>query len=103
MNVIIATTKNYEIQILKQLTDNITNTLTNSFVLLANLNQNSVNIICKSNISNDKIHCGNIVKEICTKCNGNGGGNQQFAQGGGSNAENIIDYLNEVKEKLKEV
>ena len=103
IDVIIATTKNYEISVLKQLVDNITNTLENSFVLLANLNDNNVNIICKTNIDSNKIHCGNIVKDICLKCDGNGGGNKVFAQGGGSNAKNIKKYLNELKETIKEV
>ena len=103
INAIIATTKNYEVPVLKQLVDNLTNSLTNSFVLLANMNKNSVNIICKTNVDNEKIHCGNIVKDICTKCEGNGGGNKFFAQGGGSNAENLTTYLKEIKEKLKEV
>ena len=103
MDVIIATTKNYEVPVLKQLVDNITNTLNNCFVLLANLNDTSVNIICKTNIDSPKIHCGNIVKDICLKCEGNGGGNQFFAQGGGSNAKNIKKYLNEIKDIFKEV
>lgn len=103
MNVIIATTKNYDVPVLKQLTDNITNTLDNSFVLLANVNNNNVNIICKTNIESEKINCGNIVKDICKKCEGNGGGNKYFAQGGGSNAKNIKKYLTELKETLKEV
>ena len=103
INVIVATTKNYDVPVLKQLVDNLTNTLSNSFVLLANINKGSVNIICKTNIENEKLHCGNIVKEICTKCEGNGGGNKLFAQGGGSNAENLTTYLKEIKEKLKEV
>lgn len=101
MNIIVAKTKNYEVPVLKQLVDNITNTLDNSFVLLANMNKNNVNIICKTNIQNDNIHCGNIVKDICTKCEGNGGGNQFFAQGGGSNAKDIATYLKEVKEIIK--
>ena len=100
-NIIVATTKNYEIPVLKQLVDNITNTMPNSFVLLANLNKNNVNIIAKTNIHSDAIHCGKIVKEICTRCEGNGGGNNLFAQGGGSNADNIKAYLNEVKEIIK--
>ena len=103
MNVVIATTKNYDVPILKQLIDNITNSLDNSFVLLANINNSSVNIICKTNINNDNIHCGNIVKDICTKCSGNGGGNKLFAQGGGSDAKDINEYLKEVKETLKKV
>lgn len=102
INVIIATTKNYEVPVLKQLVDNLTNTLNNSFVLLANTNRNSVNIICKTNVDSENIHCGNIVKDICTKCEGNGGGNKAFAQGGGSSAQNLTTYLKEIKEKLKE-
>ena len=101
INTIIVTTKNYEVPVLKQLVDNITNELSNSFVLLANINKASVNIICKTNVNSDSIHCGNIVKDICTKCEGNGGGNKVFAQGGGSNADNIKAYLEDVKEILK--
>ena len=102
-NVIIVITKNYEVPILKQLVDNITNTLDNSFVLLANQNKENVNIICKTNINNPNIHCGNIVKDICLKCSGNGGGNQFFAQGGGSDAKDLSKHLKDLKEKLKEI
>lgn len=101
INAVIATTKNYDVSVLKQLVDTITNEVANSFVLLANINNGSVNIICKTNVNNDNIHAGNIVKDICVKCKGNGGGNKMFAQGGGSNADNITDYLKEVKELLK--
>lgn len=101
INTIIATTKNYEVPVLKQLVDNITNELANSFVLLANVNKKNVNIICKTNIDNDKIHAGNIVKAICIKCSGNGGGNKLFAQGGGTDASNITEQLKEVKEFIE--
>ena len=101
MNVIIATTKNYEVPTLKQLVDNITNSVGNVFVLLANVNKTNVNIICKTNIDNEKLHCGTIVKNICSKCQGNGGGNKYFAQGGGSDATNIKEYLNDLKQQLK--
>lgn len=103
MSVIIATTNNYEVPVLKQLVDNLTNSLSNSFVLLANLNKDNVNIICKSNSTNENIHCGNIVKDICVKCSGNGGGNKTFAQGGGTDGKNIIKYLKELKEEIKKM
>ena len=103
MNVIIATTKNYDVPILKQLVDRITNSLDNSFVLLANINKSSVNIIAKTNVNNDKLNCGTIVKDICTKCGGNGGGNKLFAQGGGSSAKDLGTYLKELKASLKEI
>ena len=63
--------------------------------------EDNVNIICKTNITNEKIHCGNIVREICQKCQGNGGGNQFFAQGGGSNAKDLQKQLDELKEQFK--
>jgi len=100
-NIIIVITQDYEVPILKQLVDNITNSLENSFVLLANKNKSNVNIICKTNINSDNIHCGNIVREICQKCQGNGGGNQFFAQGGGSNAKDLSNHLKKLKEQLK--
>ena len=100
-NVIIVITQDYEVPILKQLVDNITNSLENSFVLLANKNKSNVNIICKTNINSENIHCGNIVREICQKCSGNGGGNQFFAQGGGSDAKDLSKHLKELKEQLK--
>ena len=100
-NIVIVITKDYEVPILKQLVDNITNSLENSFVLLANKNKSNVNIICKTNINSEKIHCGNIVREICQKCSGNGGGNQFFAQGGGSDAKDLSKHLKELKEQLK--
>ena len=102
-NIIIVITKNYEVPILKQLVDNITNNSENTFILLANKNNKNVNIICKSNIDNQKIHCGNIVKDICGKCAGNGGGNQFFAQGGGSDAKNLSKHLKELKEEFKNI
>ena len=100
---IITTTSNLDVPMLKQLVDNITNQEKNCFVLIANLNKNNINIICKTNINSSNIHCGNIVKEICQKCSGNGGGNQFYAQGGGSDAKNIITYLKELKEKMKNI
>ena len=101
INVIVCTTKDYEVPVLKQLVDTITNEKENSFVLLANIKNSNVNILCKTNINDEKIHCGNIVKDICLKCSGNGGGNNLFAQGGGSDASEISKYLQEVKDSFR--
>ena len=67
-------------------------------LLLENTKDNHVNIIAKSN--SDKVNCGSIVKELSVKCHGNGGGSKAFAQGGGSNAENLADFLKEMKNNL---
>lgn len=103
INIIIATTEDYEVKNLKQFVDALTNQIDNLFVLLANINKGSVNIICKTNLDNPNIHCGNIVKELSTKCSGNGGGNQLFAQGGGTDAKDLEKYLAELKKSLKEI
>ena len=98
INVVIAICENYETTILKQIADAIDNKLDNAFILLANINGTSVNLIAKSS---SKVNAGTIVKEISLKCNGNGGGSPKFAQGGGNNATDIAEYLAEVKEQIK--
>jgi len=98
-NVVLAICEGYEISILKQIVDSISNQIENSFVLLANVNGNNVNFIAKS--TSNKVNAGSIVKEISNKCNGNGGGSPKFAQGGGSDATNLTNYLVEIKESLK--
>ena len=98
INVVVAICENYETTILKQIADAIDNKLDNAFILLANINGTSVNLIAKSS---SKVNAGTIVKEISLKCNGNGGGSPKFAQGGGNNATDIAEYLAEVKEQIK--
>ena len=100
INVVVAICENYETTILKQIADAIDNKLDNAFILLANINGTSVNLIAKSS---SKVNAGTIVKEISLKCNGNGGGSPKFAQGGGNNATDIAEYLAEVKEQIKNI
>ena len=99
IKVMVAICQDYDVTIMKQIADKLCNKYDNCFVLLANKNNKNVNIIAKSN--SEKINCGPIVKELSIKCNGNGGGSKNFAQGGGSNAENLDKYLSELKENIK--
>lgn len=91
--------ENYDIDMIKNLADAIINKYDNCFVLLANTKDNHVNIIAKTN--SDKVNCGAIVKKLSVKCKGNGGGSKIFAQGGGSDASEIANHLNTIKEELK--
>lgn len=91
--------EDYDIDSMRELTDAIVNKYEDCFVLLANVVDNHVNIIAKSN--SDKVNCGTIVKKLSVQCKGNGGGSAKFAQGGGSDASDLATYLNEVKEELK--
>ena len=99
INVNVSILENYEIDVIKQIADSLCNKFDNCFVLFANVSNNNVNIIAKSNT--DSVNCGAIVKELAIKCSGNGGGSKTFAQGGGSDATNISKYLDEIKDSLK--
>ena len=100
IKVMIAIGENYDVNVMKQIVDAICNKYDNCFALIANSNENNVNIVAKSNC--DKVNCGAIVKELAIKCSGNGGGSKIFAQGGGSNASKLDEYLTEIKDKLSE-
>ena len=90
--------EDYDVDSMKSIADAICSKYDNCLVILANTNDNHVNFIAKSN--SDKINCGAIVKELSMKCKGNGGGSKQFAQGGGSDAQDLVAYLEEVKLSL---
>lgn len=103
MNVLITITEDYDIPVLKQLVDAISNKLDKSFVLLANVGDNNVNFICKNNTGKESINAGAIIKDLALACNGNGGGSKVYAQGGGTNPDDIVKNLGNIKEKLKEL
>lgn len=101
---IIMKIENYEMDILKQIIDTLSNKYPNSFVFLANVHEGNVNYLAKITPTlKDKIHVGNIVKEISQKSNGNGGGSPIFAQGGGTDITNIDNLINEVKKIVKNI
>ena len=95
----IAICEDYEVDVIKQICDALCNKYDDCFAMLANVKNNNVNIIAKSN--SDKVNCGAIVKDLAIKCNGNGGGSKNFAQGGGRNATDLAKYLEEVKTKIE--
>ena len=96
---IISITNGYDIAILKQIVANLSNSIENNFVLLANINDdNSVNFVAKSN--SNRIDCGEIVKDLSVRSSGNGGGSRMFAQGGGTDATIVPKLLMNVKEKI---
>ena len=99
LSVVVAITSDYEVSVLKQIVDALCDRFEKYFVLLANVNTNSVNYICKSNF--DDVNCGMIIKELALKSSGNGGGNKNFAQGGGNNIDNLSVNLQEIKDYLR--
>ena len=90
--------EDYDIDTMKAVADALCNKYEECLVVLANVKDNHINIIAKSNT--EKANCGAIVKELSMKCKGNGGGSKTFAQGGGSDAKDIANYLEEIKKNL---
>ena len=65
--------------------------------ILVDVNGN-VNLIARSNCD---LHAGMMVKEACKLANGNGGGSEKFAQGGGKDASSVNEIFKIVREKLE--
>jgi alanyl-tRNA synthetase len=101
LEVIISICNDYDVNTLKLVVDTLCNRLNNGLVLLANVNNNSVNFICKTNATNSKINCGNIIRKLASLCEGNGGGSSTFGQGGGRCATDIAKHLLSIKEDIK--
>ncbi len=104
INTIIMITKNYELNIIKEVISVLSNKINNSFIFIANIVDNNVNYIAKStNALKDKLNCGEIVKNAAQKSNGSGGGSRFYAQGGGTSTDNINMIIAEVKNVVKNV
>ena len=78
--------------------DNLVNKYTNIFILLANITDDGVNLLARSN--NPKLNAGVILKDVATKSNGNGGGSPTFAQGAGRDITKIDEIFNELKKDI---
>lgn len=97
IKVIITTTKDMDISILKTIADNLVNKI-NGFVCFINESDEKINLVLKSCV--DKLDCNKILKDILPLCNGKGGGSKTFAQGGGEKIENLDIIIEKVKESL---
>ena len=97
-NLLLKKVSNMNINSLKQVIDNLVNEYSNIFILLANISDNSVNFLARSN--NPKLNAGVILKDIANKSNGNGGGSPTFAQGAGRDISQIDSLFDEIKKDL---
>ena len=98
INTIIMTVPNKDNNLLKSIADSLVNEDKNLFVFFANIKEDkSVNYICKTNT---KMNAGMIVKMAANASDGNGGGSQTFAQGGGKTSHNLDDILKEIKKAI---
>ena len=84
--------------ILKEVCDSLINTLGKSYVLIANVKENNISYIARSNI--DEIKASDLINSITTKLNGKGGGSNTFAQGGSGKSDELDSKLKEVEEQF---
>ena len=95
---IITTVDNKDTNILKSVADSLINQMGNSFVVIANKNNNSASLIVRSSI--EDIKAGELIKKIVEPLNGKGGGSNTFAQGGISDIKDLDKVLKDVEENL---
>ena len=88
-----------DVTALKSIADNIINYMENGIVFFANIKNDSVSFIAKSNCS---VNAGYIVKMASNKALGNGGGSPTFAQGGGHDISVIDDVLELVTKEIND-
>ena len=95
---IIMKLNNKDNNLLKSIVDSLINDLNNGFVFFANVKDDgSVNFIAKSN---SNIHAGDMVRKAAFACNGKGGGNPTFAQGGAANSSLVDSVLEDIKKDI---
>lgn len=97
-NLLLKKVEEMDINSLKQLLDNLANEYENIFIMVANINPNSVNLIARSNCD---LPAGLMIKDACKLIGGNGGGSEKFAQGGGKDLSKIDEIFQTIKEKLE--
>ncbi|MDD4718728.1 MAG: alanine--tRNA ligase [Bacilli bacterium] len=104
VNTIIMTTDKYELSILKEIINVLSNKFENSLIFIANINENNVNYLAKTTDSlKDTFNCGELVKDAATKSNGSGGGSRVYAQGGGTSIDNINNIMEDIKVVVKNI
>ncbi len=83
---------------LKPLADRLLEKLGKGFVFIANVANNKVTFIAKSN---SDVHAGKIAKEAAIITGGNGGGRPDMAQAGGRDISKVDEALQKVKELVQ--
>ncbi len=88
----------------KDLAQALGNSLPNTFVVLASIEDNAPNIHCsisKELVTAKGLNAGNVIRELGKYIDGNGGGQPFFASGKGKNVNGIKDALEKAVEFVK--
>lgn len=83
---------------LRPLVDRLSDRLPGGVIFVANVSEDKVTFICKS--QNKSHHAGNIAKEAAIISGGNGGGRPDMAQAGGKDSTKVEEALQKVRDML---
>ncbi len=103
-NVLIKRFDDIDAKALKDIASNIKAQKANSVVFLASVNDDKIVFVAgagKEAVAKG-IHCGNLVKQAATICEGKGGGKPDLAQAGGKNAQKLDEAISAVENMLNE-
>ena len=90
--------ENMDPNLLKSIADSLMNEIESGLIFFANIkNEDNVNYICRSNCN---INAGFIVKNASISSDGNGGGSNTFAQGGGKTTQKLDTIFEYVEKAL---
>ncbi|HHK5531765.1 TPA: alanine--tRNA ligase [Bacillus mobilis] len=105
VNVLAAKVNVADMNNLRTMMDDLKNKLESAVVVLASVNDDTVNIL--AGVTKDLIsqgyHAGKLVKEVASRCGGGGGGRPDMAQAGGKNPAQVEEALAFVQEYVKSV
>ena len=87
-----------DINVLKVIADEIANEMREGFIFFANVSNNKINFISRSN---SNINSGKILKKAALEAEGNGGGSPTFAQGAGKRVDKLDDILEQIKKDIE--
>ena len=94
-NTLVIKTDNIDKNSLRPLADRLMDHIPGGLVFLANVSEDKVTFIAKSQ---SDVHAGNLAKEAAIICGGNGGGRPDMAQAGGRDITKVDDAIARIKE-----
>ncbi len=97
-NGVVVKTEGLDNKALRPLADRLMDHIQNGVVFIANVTNDKVTFIVKSN--DKKQHAGQIAKKAATMCGGGGGGRSDMAQAGGKDITKLEETLDWVRNKL---
>ncbi|WP_394261368.1 alanine--tRNA ligase [Moraxella boevrei] len=101
--VLIATMNGLDGKGLRSVADDMKSKLPDGVVVLSSVHEDKIAITASvgKNLT-DKVKAGDIIKDVCEKLGGKGGGKPDFAQGGATDVANLDTALSEIKDVIGE-